>query len=325
MSILVTGTAGFIGSVVSRILLESGESVVGVDNINNSYNPLIKEWRLEQLKLWPNFEFYRTDISDYQGLSDLFSIYNSKNTNSFSGVINLGARAGVLQSVQDPWTYYNTNTIGTINLLELCKNFNVPKFVLASTSSLYGNDTDQPFNEESSTNRPLSPYAASKKAAETISYTYSYLENIDITVLRYFTVYGPAGRPDMVIYKFIKSIAEDQPLVIKGDGGERDFTYVDDIARGTIAALKPMDYEIINLGGDAPIKIVDIIPIMEDKIDKRATKSFYTRHPADVQATWADISKARNLLKWEPKTTIDQGIENTVKWYLDNQELAREI
>lgn len=325
MSILVTGAAGFIGSVVSRILLESGETVIGIDDLNNSYNPLIKKWRLEQLRNWPSFEFHQTDISDYAAISQMFSSYCSKGTKSFSGVINLGARAGVLQSVEDPWTYYNTNTIGTVNLLELCKKFSIPKFVLASTSSLYGNDSVQPFNEDSSTNRPLSPYAASKKAAETISYTYSYLANIDISVLRYFTVYGPAGRPDMVIYKFIKSIAEDQPISIKGDGGERDFTYVDDIAKGTIAALKPMGYEIINLGGDAPIKIIDIIPIMENALNKHAYKEFTSRHPADVQATWADISKARSLLQWEPKTSIYQGIEKTVKWYLDNQDLAKNV
>jgi UDP-glucuronate 4-epimerase len=196
---------------------------------------------------------------------------------------------------------------------------------LASTSSLYGNN-ERPFREEMPTDRPLSPYAASKKGAETLCYTYHHLYGLDITVLRYFTVYGPAGRPDMSIFRFIRWIAEGEPIQVFGDGlQERDFTYVDDIARGTIAALKPLGYEIINLGGDRPVSLQWIIETLERLLGKQAVWQTQPMHPADVKATWADITKARTLLGWEPQVSVEEGLHRSVEWYLANRDWAKEV
>jgi nucleoside-diphosphate-sugar epimerase len=239
----------------------------------------------------------------------------------FSAVVNLAARAGVRPSVEDPWVYYQANCDGTLNLLELCRRFGVRKFLLASTSSLYGGHNPVPFREDADTNRPLSPYAASKKAAETLAYTYHYLHGLDVSIPRYFTVYGPAGRPDMSIFRFIRRIAEGEPIVVFGDGSQsRDFTYVDDIARGTVAALRPLGYEVINLGGDRPTQLSAIIDQIgqlvgrEPRIERRAA------HPADVPATWADISKARHLLDWAPEISVEEGLRRSVAWYRENRE-----
>jgi len=240
-------------------------------------------------------------------------------------VVNLAARAGVRQSVQNPWVYVATNTTGALNLLELCRQHGIRKYVLASTSSLYGNN-ERPFREDMPTDRPLSPYAASKKGAETMCYTYHHLYGLDITVLRYFTVYGPAGRPDMSIFRFIRWIAEGEPIQVFGDGlQERDFTYVDDIARGTIAALRPTGYEIINLGGDRPVSLKWIIENIEQLVGKQAMWQMQPMHPADVQATWADITKARTLLGWEPQVSIEEGLRRSVEWYFANRDWAKEV
>ena len=230
------------------------------------------------------------------------------------------------QSVEDPWAYYRSNTMGTLNLLELCREFEVKKFVLASTSSLYGEDTPRPFKEDSDTSRPLSPYAASKKAAEALVYTYHYLHGLDASVLRYFTVYGPAGRPEMSILKFIRAIAEGEPITVFGDGRqERDFTYIDDIARGTVAALKPVGYEVINLGGDRPVVLADAIATIEECLEKKARIEYAPLHPTDVRATWADVRRAQELLGWRPQVSIEEGIKRTVDWYRENREWAKDI
>lgn len=320
MRILLTGCAGFIGAKTAELLLEQGHTVMGVDNLNDAYDPTLKRWRLSQLEGKPNFQFYQVDISEWEPTRRVFEAHMP-----YDAVINLAARAGVRQSVENPWVYIATNTTGALNLLELCRQHGVRKYVLASTSSLYGTN-ERPFREDMPTDRPLSPYASSKKGAETLCYTYHHLYGLDITVLRYFTVYGPAGRPDMSIFRFIRWIAEGEPLQIFGDGlQERDFTYVDDIARGTIAALKPLGYEIINLGGDRPVSLKWIIETLEQLLGKPAVWQTQPMHPADVKATWADITKARTLLGWEPQISVEEGLRRSVEWYLTNRDWAKEV
>jgi nucleoside-diphosphate-sugar epimerase len=232
----------------------------------------------------------------------------------------------VRYSVQDPWVYVDTNVTGTLNLLELCREHGIGKFILASTSSLYGARNPRPFREDADTDGPLSPYAASKKGAEALCYTYHYLYDIDVTVLRYFTVYGEAGRPDMSVFRFIQWINEGRPVQIYGDGQQsRDFTYVGDIARGTIAGLKPVGYEVINLGSDTPIVLLDALRLIERTLDKEALVEFRPRHKADVMATWADIGKAERLLGWRPQVTFEEGIRRAVEWYKENRAWAKDV
>ncbi len=318
---LVTGAAGFIASRVTHILLDRGDEVTGVDNLNDAYDPRLKHWRLEQLKGRDGFRFERMDLSDREALARIFQEHDP-----FDGVVNLAARAGVRQSVENPWIYMETNATATLNLLELCKDHGVGKFVLASTSSLYGQHNPIPYAEDSDTNRPLSPYAASKKAAEAMCYTYHHLFGIDVTVFRYFTVYGPAGRPDMSLFRFVQWVSEDKPVLIYGDGGQsRDFTFVDDIARGTVAGLKPLGYEVINLGSDEPVVLRDALKLVEELVGKPARIEYKPLHKADVLRTWADISKARRLLGWSPETLHVEGIRRTVEWYNQNRAWASEL
>jgi len=325
MSILVTGSAGFIGFEVCRQLLEAGETVVGVDNLNDAYDPKIKLWRLESTSQHPAYEFHQLDLSDYSSLEKLFQKSSTEGSRPFDSVINLGARAGVLPSLENPWIYIESNTTGALNLMHLCKDFGVSKFVLASTSSVYGDKTDRPFSESASTSRPVSPYASSKKAAETLAYTYHHAHGLDATILRFFTVYGPAGRPDMSVFKFIRAIVEGEPITLFGDGGQRDFTFVEDVARGVIAAQRPLGYEIINLGGNRPVLITAIVKILEDEIGKKALVEYGPRASADIQATWANIDRARRLLDWQPKVSIEEGLSRTVRWYLDNRDWAKDL
>lgn len=313
---LVTGAAGFIGSKVCEGLLADGHQLVGIDNLNDAYDVRLKHWRLERLVKNPNFRFLQFDICNRDELEKLFS-------SRFDAVINLAARAGVRQSVENPWIYFETNVTGTLNLLEMCKRTGVNKFVLASTSSLYGKHNPMPYSEDSDTNRPLSPYAASKKSAEALCYTYHYLTGIDVTILRFFTVYGPAGRPDMSLFRFVQWISEGRPVTVYGDGRQsRDFTYVDDIARGTIAALRPVGYDVINLGSDTPYVLMDAIHIIEELVGKEADLQFKPAHPADVNATWANIAKAETILNWRPQTPFIDGVENLVRWYQNNRDWA---
>ena len=249
MRVLLTGCAGFIGWKVSDVLLREGHVTVGVDYLNNAYDVRLKEWRLHQLQAQPEFSFHRLDITRRKGRAELFRHAEVKTGHSFDAVINLAARAGVRQSIQDPWSYYETNLMGTLNLLEMCRAYQVDKVVLVSTSSLWGAQCPRPFCEDSNTERPLSPYAASKQAAEVLCSTYHSSYGINVTILRYFTVYGPVGRPDMSIFRFIKRIPEKEPMIVYGDGSqERDYTNIDDIAGGTVAALRLPGYEVINLG-----------------------------------------------------------------------------
>lgn len=323
---LITGVAGFIASRVTEFLLAQGHTVVGVDNINDAYDVRLKHWRLAQLTGRPGFQFHKLDICDRPALADLFRAQCANGGAGFAAVINLAARAGVRQSVQDPWVYYATNVTGTLNLLELCHEHGVGKFVLASTSSLYGQDNPLPFREEANTDHPLSPYAASKKAAEALCYTYHHLYGIDISVLRYFTVYGPAGRPDMSLFRFVQWVAEGRPVIIYGDGLQsRDFTYMDDIARGTIAALKPLGFEVINLGSDRPVALLDALRLIERAVGQPARVEHHPPQPADVRATWADIGKAERVLGWRPQTSLEEGLARLITWYREQRQWAREI
>lgn len=319
---LVTGAAGFIGSRVATLLLEQGDEVVGIDNMNDSYDVRLKEWRLGRLTAEPGFTFLRLDITDREALEAWFAGH----AGDLDAVVNLAARAGVRQSVANPWIYLDVNAGGTLNLLDQCARRGVRKFVLASTSSLYGADNPLPYGEDADTSRPLSPYAASKKAAEALCHTYHYLHGLDITVLRYFTVYGPGGRPDMSLFRFVQWIREGRPVTVFGDGTQkRDFTYVDDVARGTVAALAPLGYEIINLGSDEPVVLADTITLIEQLTGREAAIQRQPRHPADVPATWANIERARALLDWSPQVSFEEGVGALVEWYETNREWASEI
>jgi nucleoside-diphosphate-sugar epimerase len=326
-NVLVTGCAGFIGWKVSEQLLDEGMNVVGIDNLNDYYDPRLKEWRLNQLRKRqsredekkPEFYFFTCDIADFRSVKTVFA------NNEIHAVINLAARAGVRASVEDPWVYLDTNSKGTLNLLECCKEYNVQKFVLASTSSIYGLN-EMPFREKDKTDTPLAPYSATKKGAEVLCYSYHYLFNLDISIPRYFTVYGPAGRPDMSIFIFIKNIDNGIPITVFGDGKQqRDFSYIDDIAQGTVKCLQPFGYEIFNLGNDHPVELMYVINLIEDILDKKAVMKFLPRHPADVFSTWADIKKSRDMLNWYPKTVIEDGIRKTVQWYIENREFVNSL
>src|SRR5262249_41684089 len=304
LNYFLPGVCGFIGSKVAELLLNEGHRIVGVDNMNDAYDRRLKEWRLKLLSARTGFQFYCLDICDREGLQSLLDTLPQ-----FAAVINLAARAGVRQSMEDPWIYMETNCIGTLNLLEQCRTRGIKKIVLASTSSLYGDYNKVPYSEEMSTSRPLSPYSASKKAAESLCYTYHHLYGLDVTVLRYFTVYGPAGRPDMSLFRFVQWITEEQPVIVFGDGKQsRDFTYVDDIARGTISALRPAGFTIINLGSDHPVVLMDAINIVESLVGKKARIEFRDAHPADVLTTWANITRAREGLSWNPNVTLEEGV-----------------
>ena len=318
-TILLTGAAGFIASRTGEMLLNRGVRVVGLDNMNHYYDIRLKEYRLKNLKEHKSFVFYQCDIEDRIALRRIFREHK------FDAVLNLAARAGVRYSIVNPLVYMTTNANGTLNLLEQCRDHGVRKFVLASTSSLYAGQT-MPFKEDLPVNTPISPYAASKKAAEEMAYVYHYLYGIDVTILRYFTVYGPAGRPDMSPFRFIKWIAEGKPLQLFGDGSQsRDFTYVDDIAEGTIKALKKVGYKVINLGGHDPHNISQMIRLIEKYLRKKAVIKRLAFQKIDMKATWADISEAKKILKWQPKISLDQGVQRTVDWYLANRSWVSKL
>lgn len=326
-TVLVTGTAGFIAHRVTCQLLEQGVSVVGIDNLNDAYDIRIKQHRLADLTGRDGFTFYEGDI---ENLYDLQPVFDGRD---FDAVFNLAARAGVRYSIENPQVYMQSNALGALNLLELMRQSDSRKLVLASTSSLYAGQP-MPFHEDLPAERPLSPYAASKRAAEVLTYTYHHLYGIDVSILRYFTVYGPAGRPDMAPFRFIKWIHQGTPITVFGDGSQtRDFTYVDDIARGTILAARPMGsgtdapgHEIINLGGGkTPISLLDFIAKIEDRLGKKAEIVWKPMSASEMQDTAADISKAKTVLGWEPETDLDAGLDATVAWYLENVEWAGEV
>lgn len=319
-NILVTGSAGFIGWKTSLKLLEAGKRVIGVDNMNDYYDVTLKEGRLDELKKDKGFAFHLLDIENLAAMDNIFR------DNKIDAVINLAARAGVRYSIENPHVYLSTNAHGVLNLLELMRKYGVRKLVHASTSSLYAGQK-MPFTEDMAVNTPISPYAASKKAAEAMAYSYHYLFDLDISVLRYFTVYGPAGRPDMSIFRFIKWIDEGKPIELFGDGSQsRDFTYIDDIASGTVKALKEVGYEIINLGGGkSPSTLNYVIRRIEKLLGKKAAINFMPFLKTDVTETGADISKAERLLGWRPETGLEEGLSSTVDWYAENRSRLRSV
>ena len=318
---LITGAAGFIARRVIEKLTDAGHEVVGVDNLNDSYDVRLKEWRLRKISSIKSFSFYRDDIcrpAFFEGLQ-------AQGT-GFDAVIHLAARAGVRQAGEMPEVYLQTNTMGTLNVLDWCRKSGVRKVVLASTSSIYGANPPLPTPEDAESSRPLQIYAASKKAAEVMAYTYHHLYGLDASVLRFFTVYGPAGRPDMVMFRFAKWVAEGVPVQVTGDGSQmRGFTNLEDIADGVLLALKPLGYEIINLGGHETITISELLSKIETLLGKKAQIEYIPRHPADVEANWADVSKARRLLGWQPSVSLEDGIRGLVDWYLEQREWASQV
>ncbi|MFN2216036.1 MAG: NAD-dependent epimerase/dehydratase family protein [Anaerolineales bacterium] len=316
---LVTGASGFIGSRVSSMLIEQGHTVTGVDNMNHAYDVRMKEFRLKGLQKLKGFTFLKSDISER-------SILDQLKSKKFDAVINLAARAGVRASTEDPWIFVDTNITGTLNMLELCRRNDIPKFLMASTSSIYGANPVYPTPEDADSDHPLQPYAASKKGAEALAHSYHFLYDLDVSVVRYFTVYGPAGRPDLALFRFTQWIIEDRPVQIYGSGEQsRGFTYLDDIARGTIAALKPLGYEVINLGGHEVITINDLVVLLEKTIGKKALIEHYPPNPADMFSNWADVSKAKKLLNWQPQVNLQQGVQLLVDWYKAERSWASEV
>ena len=321
MTLLVTGAAGFIGARVAGLALAEGHRVVGVDNLCDAYDVRLKQWRLAQLEAKAGFEFHYLDVTDPVGVRAALDRHGP-----IDAVVHLAACAGVRRSVEDPWSYIDVNVTGTLNLLEACRHHGVEKFVLSSTSSLYGRANPLPYTEDANTDQPLSPYAASKKAAEAMAHTYHHLHGLDVTVLRYFTVYGPAGRPDMSPFRFVQWLAEGRPVTVFGDGRQsRDFTYVDDIAQGTLMALRPLGFEVINLGSDSPVVLGDVIAHLEAALGQQAIVEYRPSHPADVPATWANIDRARTLLDWKPTTRWRDGFDRLVTWYRQERHWARAI
>jgi len=316
---LVTGAAGFIGARTSELLIQDGHTVVGVDNVNNAYDLRMKEYRLRRLNAIQGFTFRKLDISEK-------SIIEQLKDEKFDGVINLAAWAGVRASVKNPWIYVESNMTGTLNMLELCRETGTKKFIVASTSSIYGENPPYPTPESASSSEPLQPYAASKKGAEAMAHAYHHLYDIDVTVVRFFTVYGPAGRPDLSIFRFVQWISEGLPVRVHGDGEQsRGFTYIDDIARGVILALKPVGYEIINLGGHEVITINNLIKLVEEVVGKPAIVQYGPPDLADMRSNWADVSKAGELLGWEPHFSLRSGIEKLVEWYNAERDWAKEV
>lgn len=318
--VLLTGAAGFIGSRTAQQLLDQGTEVVGFDNLNDAYDPSLKDHRLKHLLKQDGFTFVKGDVGITRDVETLFE------NHTFDAVFNLAARAGVRYSIENPHVYLQSNARGCLNLLEMMRKYSTRKYILASTSSLYAGQP-MPFLESLPVDRPLSPYAASKKAAETMSYTYHHLFDIDVSIVRYFTVYGPAGRPDMAPFRFIKWIDEGTPITVYGDGTQtRDFTYVDDIASGTIKASRETGYEVFNLGGgERPVPLLELIRMMEERIGRKAEIIWKDAHPADMKDTSANIDKAKAILDWKPETSLAKGLDETISWYESNKDWASRV
>jgi nucleoside-diphosphate-sugar epimerase len=319
MNILVTGSAGFIGSHVTESLLQKGHNLFGLDNLNDYYDINLKKYRLNKLNNYKNFSFYQIDIANSQLISQFFADHK------IDAIFNLAARAGVRYSIENPFVYYDTNLTGLLNLLEMCKTYNINKFMQASTSSVYAG-SPLPYIENTKTDTPLSPYAASKKGGELLCYTYHHLYKIAISILRYFTVYGPMGRPDMSIYRFIESIKDGKEITIYGDGSqERDFTYIDDIVDGTVKSMDLTGYSIINLGNNEPSSLKRVIKLIETKLNKKAKIRYEPFHKADMKNTWANIDKAKEILNWSTKIDLEDGIDKTIKWHLEEEIFLKQI
>tara|TARA_B100000035_G_scaffold308354_1_gene312880 strand:- start:95 stop:1111 length:1017 start_codon:yes stop_codon:yes gene_type:complete len=329
--ILVTGSAGFIGSAVSIKLLERGENVIGLDNHNDYYDPKIKDARVARLIKFSNYKHYKLDLSGRENLNELFKEYNIQK------VVNLAAQAGVRYSIENPHAYINSNIVGFTNILESCRHYKVEHLIYASTSSVYGANTRMPFSENDSANHPLSLYAASKKSNELMAHTYSHLYKLPTTGLRFFTVYGPWGRPDMALFKFTKNILEEKPIEVFNNGKHtRDFTYIDDIVEGVIKTIDSIatsnaewdsndpdpstskaPWRIFNIGNNKPVQLMDYIDALEKTLGKKAKINFLPLQPGDVPDTYASAENLRKKFNYKPSTTVIDGITKFVKWYKD--------
>ena len=312
MKILITGAAGFIGSHTAEALLKKRITIIGIDDLNNYYDPKIKKNNLATLNKYNNFTFYKADIRNKKTLETIFKKHK------IDKVIHLAARAGVRPSIKDPQLYKDVNITGTMNLLDLAVKHKVKQFVFASSSSVYGKNKKIPFSETDIVDCPISPYAATKKAGELICYTYHHLHKLPVVCLRFFTVYGPRGRPDMTPYLFTKLISEGKTIERYGDDNvKRDFTYITDIVDGIVASLKiKKGYEIINLGNNNPVKLSYFISLIEKNIGKKAKIIRKPLPSGDVPITYADIRKASKILGYKPKVRIEEGIKKMVEWYL---------
>ena len=309
--LLVTGSAGFIGFHLSKKLLETGYAVVGVDNLNPYYDVKLKRARLDILKANEDFSFYELDIQDLPGLKDIFKQHRVVK------ICNLAAQAGVRYSLEDPFSYQKSNIEGFLNLLELAREYKVSNFVYASSSSVYGKNKKSPYSVEDRVDNPISFYAATKKANELMAHAYSHLFEIPCTGLRYFTVYGPWGRPDMALFLFADAILKNRPINVYNYGEmRRDFTYIDDIVDGTIRAIeRPVPYEIFNLGNSDSVALLDFIRVIEEELGQEAEKNMMPLQPGDVPETVADIRRSRELLGFNPRTPLRDGIRNFISWY----------
>ncbi|MBN1779937.1 GDP-mannose 4,6-dehydratase [bacterium] len=316
MHCLVTGGAGFIGSHLCETLIENGHSLVCLDNFNDYYDPAIKHRNITALKNHDRFTLEEGDILDWSMLEQVFK------THDFDIVVHLAARAGVRPSIQQPRLYQRVNVEGTVNLLELTVKKQIPKFILASTSSVYGNNQKVPFHEDDPVDHPISPYAATKKACEVIAHSYHAIYNLSVTGLRFFTVYGPRQRPDMAIHKFTKLIDEGKPVPFFGDGSSRrDYTYVDDIINGVVRAMDRCEgYHIYNLGESQTIELGALIGLIEKALGRKAVLDRQPLQAGDVLKTYADVSRARQELGYAPGISIEEGIPKFIEWYHNSRE-----
>ncbi len=338
MKILITGTAGFIGSFLAKKLLERGDTVVGIDNINDYYDVELKYSRLKESgisreaenwnvlqksSLFPNYSFIRMNLEDKNAIDNLFE------AEKFDAVCNLAAQAGVRYSLENPTAYINSNIVGFVNILEACRNHPVQHLVYASSSSVYGNSSKMPLSVTDSVDNPVSLYAATKKSNELMAHTYSHLFELPTTGLRFFTVYGPWGRPDMAPIIFASSISQGKPIKVFNHGDlERDFTYIDDIVEGVVrvidsppktkktdAAEVSIPYSIYNIGNGNPVKLMDFIETMENAVGKKAIKEFYPMQPGDVYKTFADVSALKENFNYTPDTSIQKGLTEFIRWF----------
>lgn len=330
MKILITGAAGFIGSHLAKKLISQGYEVIGVDNINDYYDPQLKEDRLTSIGN-DNFTFYKTDLENFEELNAIF-IKNKPEV-----VVNLAAQAGVRYSLENPMAYIDSNIVGFVNILECCRHHEVKHLIYASSSSVYGANTSKPFATTDNIDHPLSLYAATKKSNELMAHTYSHLYNLPTTGLRFFTVYGPWGRPDMALFKFTKAIVNDEEIDVYNHGHMmRDFTYVDDIVEAISRLVKRpaqpnpewsgdnpdpsssyAPYKIYNIGNNSPVRLMEFVEAIENKLDKTAKKNYMDLQPGDVPETYANVDDLYNNIDFKPETTIQDGVNKFIDWYLD--------
>jgi UDP-glucuronate 4-epimerase len=331
MKIFVTGSAGFIGFHLCRRLLDDGHDVLGVDDLNPYYDVNLKKARLSLLTSYERFKFKKLNIADRESMTSIFA------ENPFDRVVNLAAQAGVRYSLENPYAYINANISGFMNILEGCRHFKVPHLVYASSSSVYGLNTLMPFSVHHNVDHPVSLYAATKKSNELMAHTYSYLYGLPVTGLRFFTVYGPWGRPDMALFLFTRAILADEPIKVFNHGNlERDFTYIDDIIEGVVNIMdripsgnpqwnsdKPdpgtskVAYRLYNIGNNQPVPLMEFIETIENVLGKKAKKEFLPMQPGDVPSTFADVKDLESDIGFKPNTPIKKGIEKFMEWYLD--------